>query len=218
MGFRYRKYNPKGMNVSLSSNGLRLSKTIKMGSMTFNLGHTLGGKNNGKTTGRATANLGNGLMYTKEKRLFNNNESLNKTFNTTYNSHHDIHYDESPWWRWITDLLFVVVIPMFLLFYTNKYLQIFIVEPLTPEITLGLKKQEQSLAPWAAASLAFAIFLYSTSIASIVSYSKHCLSRFGNLETMTYKSPVFSIIIVLSYIITTLHLVSVVTQFCRYIL
>ena len=65
MGFTFRKRNPKGLNVSLSSKGLRISKTAKFGSTTVNYGHTIGGK----TTRRITTNFGNGVQYRKDKTI-----------------------------------------------------------------------------------------------------------------------------------------------------
>lgn len=71
MGFSFRKRNPKGLNVSLSSRGLRLSKTIKMGDVTYNIGRYFGGSHDGKTTGRVIAS-NNGFEYRKEHTLFKN--------------------------------------------------------------------------------------------------------------------------------------------------
>lgn len=67
MGFILRKRNPKGLNLSVSKNGVRVSKTFKMGNFTYNIGHTFNSDNTGKTTGRATINFGNGLRYQKHK-------------------------------------------------------------------------------------------------------------------------------------------------------
>lgn len=68
MGFRYRKYNRKGLNVSISSKGVRLSKTIKMGNLTWNIGKTFGGDKPSPMSSRVTANLGNGIQYVKTKQ------------------------------------------------------------------------------------------------------------------------------------------------------
>lgn len=83
MGFFIRKRNPKGLNLSISKKGIRLSKTIKMGSVTYNLGHTFFGENNGKTTGRINANLGNGLHYIKQKTFSNKTLKPNITTNNS---------------------------------------------------------------------------------------------------------------------------------------
>lgn len=65
MGFTFRKRNPNGFNVSLSSRGLRISKTAKMGNTTANIGHYFGGTHGGKTTGSVRAGS-NGIQYRKD--------------------------------------------------------------------------------------------------------------------------------------------------------
>lgn len=68
MGLRFFKRNPKGVNVTLSSRGLRVSKTVKAGHGTVNIGTTLGGTDSGKTTMRGRLS-GNGFIYEKTKTL-----------------------------------------------------------------------------------------------------------------------------------------------------
>jgi hypothetical protein len=79
MGFHFRKRNPKGLNVSLSKRGLRVSKTIKMGGVSFNIGRYFGGSSDGKTAVRTRLNFGNGLMYTKHKTLSPSKEDQERT-------------------------------------------------------------------------------------------------------------------------------------------
>jgi hypothetical protein len=79
MGFHFRKRNKDGLNVSLSSRGLRISKTIKMGGVTFNLGQYFGGTSAGKTDLHTRVNAGNGLMYTKHKTLRSSHNNQKKT-------------------------------------------------------------------------------------------------------------------------------------------
>lgn len=69
MGFTFRKRNPKGLNFSVSSRGARVSKTIKLGKLSFNLGRYIGGSHDGKTTARTTLSAGNGLRYEKNYTL-----------------------------------------------------------------------------------------------------------------------------------------------------
>ena len=69
MGFTFRKRNTKGLNFSLSSRGARVSKTIKLGKLSLNLGRYVGGSHDGKTTSRVTASGGNGLQYEKNFTL-----------------------------------------------------------------------------------------------------------------------------------------------------
>jgi hypothetical protein len=71
MGVFFRKRNKNGVNISVSSAGLRISKTVKFGNMSFNLGHYFGGSRDGKTTGRVTGTAGNGLGYRKDFSLGN---------------------------------------------------------------------------------------------------------------------------------------------------
>lgn len=66
MGFTFRKRNAKGFNISLSSRGLRISKTAKMGNATANVGHYFGGTHGGKTTGNVRVSASNGLQYRKD--------------------------------------------------------------------------------------------------------------------------------------------------------
>lgn len=68
MGFTFRKRNPKGLNFSISSRGARVSKTIKLGKMTFNLGRYIGGTQDGKTNLKTRVSS-NGFMYEKNKTI-----------------------------------------------------------------------------------------------------------------------------------------------------
>lgn len=68
MGFTFRKRNAKGFNVSLSSRGLRISKTAKMGKTTANVGRYFGGTHDGKVTGNVRANAGD-VQYRKDFTL-----------------------------------------------------------------------------------------------------------------------------------------------------
>ena len=85
MGFTFRKRNPKGLNFSVSSRGARVSKTIKLGKMSFNLGRYVGGTQDGKTNLKARASS-NGFMYEKNKtlipasRVVDTNPQLTKHF------------------------------------------------------------------------------------------------------------------------------------------
>jgi hypothetical protein len=107
MGIFYRKRTKGGWNMTASSNGFRISKTIKIGGMSFNIGRYIGGKMDGKATGRVTATNGN-FGYRKDFTLNKQSKttkpsgyssyttsntntdplpSLSKTFNTDFEPH-----------------------------------------------------------------------------------------------------------------------------------
>lgn len=71
MGFRFRKRDPKGLNVSISKNGIRLSKTVQNSSktITHNYGTTFFGRDEGLVV-RQHVNLGNGLTHVSQKKVF----------------------------------------------------------------------------------------------------------------------------------------------------
>ena len=102
MGFTFRKRNPKGLNFSISSRGARVSKTIKLGNLSFNVGRYIGGTHDGKTTSRVTANGGNGFRYEKNYTLGSRdtNPSLTKelrdVIDQKYNLTADQTFDEGP--------------------------------------------------------------------------------------------------------------------------
>lgn len=79
MGFTFRRKIGKAGNISYSSRGLRVSGTVKMGGISFNVGKYLSGAWDGKTTSRVTANMGNGIQYRKDSTLSNKpKQTVNK--------------------------------------------------------------------------------------------------------------------------------------------
>lgn len=114
MGFSFRKRNPKGLNISLSSRGLRVSKSVRMGKLTANIGHYFGGTHSGKTTTKGTANLGNGLRYEKNKTV-DLNPTLTKHFENSVDGNT---YSDSPLWvRLFASPLGALVIPVLCYFW-----------------------------------------------------------------------------------------------------
>lgn len=91
MGFTFRKRNPKGLNFSVSSRGARVSKTIKLGKLSFNLGRYIGGSHDGKYTSRTTVSGGNGLRYEKNYTLGSKdpNPTLTKEIEDVINQKYD---------------------------------------------------------------------------------------------------------------------------------
>lgn len=81
MGFTFRKRG-KGINISLSRRGLRISTSLKSGGITGNIGHYFGGEWDGKTTGRANVNFGNGVEYRKDVTLSSSNDVQQRRTNS----------------------------------------------------------------------------------------------------------------------------------------
>lgn len=68
MGWQTGKRSKDGLNTSISTRGLRISKTIKFGAFSWNIGGYIGGTHGGKVTQRGTAKLGP-ATYRKESTV-----------------------------------------------------------------------------------------------------------------------------------------------------